>query len=44
MLALYKFGLTAAKTVFFQNQSNLNYFTEKGIVNTNAALLIGLGR
>ena len=43
MLALYKFGLTAAKTVFFQNQSNLNFFAEKGIVNTNAALLPGSG-
>ena len=43
MLALYKFGLRDTKTVFFQNQSNLDFFTQKGIVHNNSTLLPGSG-
>lgn len=43
ILGLYKYGIKAAKTVFFQNQSNLDFFKTKGIVNDNFALIPGSG-
>lgn len=42
-LWLYKKGLKRAKKVFFQNESNLAFFKEQGIVGDNAVLLPGSG-
>ncbi|MBR5900433.1 MAG: glycosyltransferase family 4 protein [Clostridia bacterium] len=42
-LFLYKLGLKKAKCVFFQNESNLDFFTKKKIVRDNAVLLPGSG-
>ena len=43
MLCLYKFGLKKAKTVFFQNESNLKIFEDKKIVKSKIDLLPGSG-
>lgn len=43
ILWLYKFGLKSAKTVFFQNQSNMDSFISKKVVSGNSALLPGSG-
>lgn len=43
MLFLQKFSYKFAKTVFFQNRANLEYFQEKGIAKNNAKLLPGSG-
>ena len=43
ILNLYKFGLKEAKVVFFQNQSNLDFFENKGLVKNKALLLPGSG-
>lgn len=43
ILSLYKFGLKAAKVVFFQNQSNLDFFINKKLVRGSAVLLPGSG-
>lgn len=43
ILGLYKYGIKAAKTVFFQNQSNLEFFKAKGVVGNNFALIPGSG-
>lgn len=43
ILWLYKFGLKKAKTVFFQNESNLSFFKDNGIVKSKSVLLPGSG-
>jgi len=43
MLWLYKQGLKKAKCVFFQNQANQEFFTEKKIVSGQTQLLPGSG-
>ena len=43
ILSLYKFGLKAAKVVFFQNKSNLDFFVNKKLVRGSAVLLPGSG-
>ena len=43
MLWLYKKGLKKAKSVFFQNKANLEFFTQKKIVKENTILLPGSG-
>ncbi len=43
ILWLYKLGLKKSKLVFFQNESNLNFFKDKGIVGSNYELLPGSG-
>lgn len=43
MLWLYKKGLKKAQCVFFQNQSNLDFFTKKKIVGKSVKLLPGSG-
>lgn len=40
---LYKFALRKAKKVFFQNEANLLFMKNKGIVHDNYALLPGSG-
>ncbi|EIT83971.1 glycosyltransferase [Fictibacillus macauensis ZFHKF-1] len=40
---LYKFALKKAKKVFFQNESNLEFFLSNKIVNGNTSLLPGSG-
>ena len=41
--ALYKMGLRKAKKVFFQNEANLAFMKEKGIVKERYALIPGSG-
>ncbi len=43
MMKLQKYAYRKSSCVFFQNQGNLQYFTSKGIVKKNAALLPGSG-
>lgn len=43
IFGLYKFGVKSAKTVFFQNQSNLEFFKSRGAVGGNFELLPGSG-
>lgn len=43
IISLYKLGLRKSKTVFFQNESNLDFCREKGIVKDNCILLPGSG-
>ena len=43
VLLLYKIGLKKSEKVFFQNQSNLKLFLNKGIVTSNYELLPGSG-
>ena len=43
ILFLYKNGIRSAKTVFFQNQSNLDFLQRKGLVHGNEVLLPGSG-
>lgn len=43
MLFLQKFSYKFAKTVFFQNRANLEYFNSKGIAKNNSKLLPGSG-
>lgn len=40
---LYKFGFKKTKTVFFQNQKNLEYFKDNGIVKSDFTLVPGSG-
>lgn len=42
-LFLYKRGLRRAKKVFFQNQTNLDFFVKKKIVKNNYTLIPGSG-
>jgi len=42
-LFLYKISLKKAKSVFFQNETNRNFFKDKGIVGNNARLIPGSG-
>ncbi|MHB8963772.1 MAG: glycosyltransferase family 4 protein [Saccharofermentanales bacterium] len=43
ILVLYKIGLSKSNCVFFQNQSNWNYFIEKNILNGRSRLIPGSG-
>ena len=43
ILQMYKVGIGAAKTVFFQNASNAKLFKEKRIVRDNVELIPGSG-
>lgn len=43
MLFLYKHGLRKAKKVFFQNETNMRFMLEKGIVKCNNELIPGSG-
>ena len=42
-IVLYRIGLRKAKTVFFQNESNLDFMKSKKVVKGNAELLPGSG-
>lgn len=43
ILAMYKFGIHKADTVFFQNNKNKQLFEEKGIVGNQSFLIPGSG-
>ena len=43
VLRLYRAGLKRARVVFFQNEGNRRFFTERGIVSGRHALLPGSG-
>jgi galacturonosyltransferase len=43
ILQLYKYGIKSARTVFFQNQTNLDFFKRQGLVRDNYALIPGSG-
>lgn len=43
VLFLYRLGLKRSRCVFFQNQPNRMFFTEKKIVNNNTRLIPGSG-
>ncbi len=42
-LGLYKIGLRNAKCVFFQNESNKQFFIDKGILKSNMKVIPGSG-
>ena len=42
-VSLYKFGIGKAAQVFFQNETNKNFFVNHGIADTNAIVLPGSG-
>lgn len=42
-LCLYKVGFKNAKCVFFQNESNMQFFIDKGIVKSNTKIIPGSG-
>lgn len=43
LLVLYRYGLRKAKTVFFQNKTNMEFMLSKGIAKRSYALLPGSG-
>lgn len=43
IILLYKIGLKKSRSIFFQNKSNLEFFTKNKILNTNFILLPGSG-
>ena len=43
ILQLYKYGIKSARTVFFQNQTNLDFFKSQGLVRDNYVLIPGSG-
>lgn len=43
LVAMYKVGVCRARTIFFQNQSNMDFMQSKGIGRKNARLLPGSG-
>lgn len=43
MLMLHKFGLRKAQRVFFQNESNRDYFVRNGIARRNGQIIPGSG-
>ena len=42
-ITLYKMGLSKARRIFFQNESNRNYYIKKRIATENSVLLPGSG-
>ncbi|MBQ7258117.1 MAG: glycosyltransferase family 4 protein [Abditibacteriota bacterium] len=43
LLKLYKFSLSSAKCVFFQNQKNKGFFEERGLIKSKVDILPGSG-
>jgi galacturonosyltransferase len=40
IIALYKYGISKNRAVFFQNKSNLEFFVKQGLVQNNSAVVV----